>query len=138
MGGDELRNALVFRITATSSYVYAATSRGLWRRHSQAARTSPWQLVLKPDPNPDNTPYNTSFITDVALKPGSGGRQVIAVLGWRAGTDYNGFYVSGDRCAPGSFQKISPACLDDSDIGRTALSFSTDGKVLYAIIQSPK
>jgi hypothetical protein len=138
VGGDELRNALVFRITASSSFVYAATSRGLWRRHSQAARTSPWELVLKPDPNPGNTPYNTSFITDVALKPGSGGKQVIAVLGWRAGTDYNGFYVSGNAGAPGSFQKIAPAGLDASDIGRTALSFSQDGKVLYAAIQSPR
>jgi hypothetical protein len=138
VGGDELRNALVFRITSSSSYVYAATSRGLWRRPSQAARTSPWQLVLKPDPNPGNTPYNTSFITDVAVKPGTGGQQVIAVLGWRTGTDYNGFYVSGSGGAPGSFQKIAPAGLDNGDIGRTALSFSQDGKVLYAAIQSPR
>ena len=136
VGGAELRNALVFRITASSRYVYAATSRGLWRRSTHAARTSPWQSVLKPDPNPDNTPYNTSFITDVALKPGSGGNQVIAVLGWRGGTDYNGFYVSGSAGAPGSFAKISPAGIDAGDVGRTALSFSRNGKVLYAAIQS--
>jgi hypothetical protein len=138
VGGDELRNALVFRITSSSAYVYAATSRGLWRRSSHAPRTAPWQLVLKPDPNPGNTPYNTSFITDVAIRPGTGGRQVIAVLGWRAGTDYNGFYVSGSRGAPGSFTRISPAGLDAGDVGRTALSFSKDGKVLYAAIQSPR
>jgi hypothetical protein len=136
VGGDELRNALVFRITASGRYVYAATSRGLWRRSTHAARTSPWQSVLKPDPNPGNSPYNTSFITDVALKPGSGGDQVIAVLGWRLGTDYNGFYVSSSAGAPGSFAKVSPAGIDTADIGRTALSFSKDGKVLYAAIQS--
>jgi hypothetical protein len=138
VGGDELRNALVFRISSTSSYVYAATTRGLWRRHSQADLTSPWELVLKPDPNPNNSPYNTSFITDVAIKPGTGGKQVIAVLGWRLGTDYNGFYVSNDAGAPGSFTKLSPAGIDATDVGRTSLSFSQDGKALYAVIQSPK
>jgi hypothetical protein len=136
VGGQELDNAVVFRITASSRYVYAATSHGLWRRGSHANRSSPWQLVLKPDPNPTNSPYLTSFITDVAIRPGSGGNAVVAVLGWRAGSDYNGFYVSSHAGAPGSFSRVAAAGLDNADIGRTSLSYSKNGARLVAVIQS--
>lgn len=125
VGGDELRNALVFRITASSSYVYAATSRGLWRLHSQAPRTSPWQLVLKPDPNPGNTPYNTSFITDVALKPGSGGKQVIAVLGCDLGpaAQLTAIAANGGTIFAGSCGPCNPL---DAEGGGFASSIQTN------------
>ena len=140
VGGAELQNALVFTVTASDRYIFAATSRGLWRRDRGGrggGGSAAWTLVLKPDPNPTNSPYETSFITDVAVRPGSHGQSVLAVLGWRGGTTYNGFYLSSRSGAAGSFQRISPAGLDNSDIGRTSLSYTPKGDALYAVIQSP-
>lgn len=137
VGGTELRNSLIFTVTASDQYVFAATSRGLWRRDRRDAASVPWKLVLKPDPNPADSPYQTSFITDVAIRPGTGGQSVLAVLGWRGGSDYNGFYLSKNGGAAGSFTKLAPAGLDDSDIGRTSLSYAPKGDALYAVIQSP-
>ncbi|MCO5993313.1 beta propeller repeat protein [Actinoallomurus rhizosphaericola] len=138
VGGAELRNSLIFSITASDRYVFAATSRGLWRRDRRNPAGTPWSLVLKPDPNPTDSPYQTSFITDVAIRPGSGGQSVLAVLGWRGGSDYNGFYLSNAGGAAGSFTRITPAGLDNSDIGRTSLSYTPKGDALYAVIQSPE
>ena len=73
VGGDELFNRQVFRLVDDrAGHVYAATSQGLYR-HADNTLSGSWQLVLKPDPNPTGSPYNTSFITDVAIKPGSHG-----------------------------------------------------------------
>jgi hypothetical protein len=97
--GNSLPNYLMYQITFDGQgHVYAATSRGLLRR-SAADLKSGWTTVLKPDPNPANSPYRTSFITDVKVQPGTGGKVVIAALGWRGGTlpadtSYNGFYAS--------------------------------------------
>jgi hypothetical protein len=136
VGGTELTNALVFNLRASATYLYAATSRGLWRRALSAGPAAPWTLVLKPDPNPDGSPYRTSMITDVAIRPGSPST-VLAVLGWREGTPFNGFYLSTSAGAPGSFSRIAPAGLDNGDIGRTSLAYSPRGDKLYAVIQSP-
>ncbi len=138
VGGTELQNDLTFSVTASDRYVFAATSRGLWRRGRHDSRTTPWRLVLKPDPNPTNSPYQTSFITDVAIRPGSSGQNVLAVVGWRGGSDYNGFYLSTGSGAAGSFTRIAPQGLDNSDIGRTSLAYTPKGDALYAVIQSPK
>lgn len=137
VGGDELQNSLIFSVTASDRYVFAATSQGLWRRGLHDDRTTPWKLVLKPDPNPTHSPYQTSFITDVAIRPGSGGRNVLAVLGWRGGSEYNGFYLSTGSGAAGTFARIAPQGLDNGDIGRTTLSYTPTGDALYAVIQSP-
>lgn len=138
VGGTELQNALTFKITASDRYVYAATSRGLWRRGRTASPATAWQLVLKPDPNPTGSPDQTSFITDVAVRPGTGGQQVVAVLGWRGGSQFNGFYVSGKSGDAGSFTRLAPQGLDNTDIGRTSLAYTPNGDTLYAVIQSPK
>ena len=119
-------------------HVYAATNQGLYR-HSAAASSGGWTLVLKPDPNPTGSPYVTSFITDVAVKPGTHGQTVLAVLGWRNGTPYNGFYLSTTGGGAGSFSKITPTGdIDADDIGRTTLAYAADGSRLYAIVQSPE
>ncbi|HEY7484183.1 MAG TPA: hypothetical protein VH912_06925 [Streptosporangiaceae bacterium] len=136
VGGTELTNAQVFRLRASKTYLYAATSRGLWRRSLSARQTTAWTLVLKPDPNPDNSPYRQSMITDVVVRP-SAPSTVLAVLAWREGTPYNGFYLSKSGGAPGSFARIAPAGLDNSDIGRTSLAYNPKGDKLYAVIQSP-
>jgi hypothetical protein len=137
VGGTELQDSLIFSVTASDRYIFAATSQGLWRRDRHDGQATPWRLVLKPDPNPTHSPYQTSFITDVAIRPGSGGQSVLAVLGWRGGSDYNGFYLSGKSGAAGSFSRIAAQGLDNTDIGRTSLSYTPKGNALYAVIQSP-
>jgi len=85
IGGSALDSRNVYYIHFDSAgHVYAATNSGLFR-HS-ASPGGPWHLVLKPDPNPTGSPYRTSQITDVTFQPGTGGRVVLAALGWRGGT----------------------------------------------------
>jgi hypothetical protein len=138
VGGNELVDRTSFYLRDDGyGRVYAATNQGLYR-HSDASSSGAWSLVLKPDPNPTGSPYNTSFITDVAIKPGTGGRTVLAALGWRNGTSYNGFYLSTTGGGAGSFTKITPTGdIDTGDIGRTTFGYAADGSRLYAIVQSP-
>lgn len=137
VGGTELVGATSFRLRDDEAgHVYVATNQGLYR-HSSTTSSGPWSLVLKPDPNPTGSPYDTSFITDVAVKPGTHGQSVLAVLGWRNGTAYNGFYLSNSGGGAGSFQEITPTgAIDAGDIGRTTLAYAADGSRLYAIVQS--
>ncbi len=137
VGGNELVDRTSFRLLDDGfGHVYAATNQGLYR-HSSTSSSGRWTLVLKPDPNPTGSPYDTSFITDVAVKPGTHGQSVLAVLGWRNGTSYNGFYLSTTGGGPGSFSKITPSGdIDATDIGRTTLAYAADGSRLYAIVQS--
>ncbi|GAA1876225.1 WD40/YVTN/BNR-like repeat-containing protein [Lapillicoccus jejuensis] len=139
VGGTELQNAQVYRLRdAGDGWVYAATSNGLWRHRSDRTGGQ-WQSVLKPDPNPTGSPYLTSQITDVVVRPGTNGQDVTAVLGWRNGSSYNGFYRSTTGGGAGSFKKFTPAgAIDATDIGRTTLQYAADGSRLYAIVQSPK
>ncbi len=141
VGGTALQSRTVYALHFDSAgHVYAATSSGLMR-HS-ASPAGPWHLVLKPDPNPQNSPYRTSFITDVTFQPGTGGRVVLAALGWRGGTlpsdlNYNGFYVSKHWGKAGTFHRITPTGdIDVNDIGRT--SFAAGKGRIYAIIESPE
>jgi hypothetical protein len=141
IGGSALDSRNVYYIHFDGAgHVYAATNSGLFR-HS-ASPGGPWHLVLKPDPNPTGSPYRTSQITDVTFQPGTGGRVVLAALGWRGGTlpsdlEYNGFYVSQHWGKRGTFHRITPkGDIDVNDIGRT--SFSAGKGVIYAIIESPK
>lgn len=134
VGGGELSGASIYHLRSGDGYLFAATSHGLWRRPLSARPRTPWQLVLKPDPNPDHSPYRTSMVTDVAVNPGTG--SVLAAIGWRLGTPYNGFYLSVRKGAPASFARIRPQGLD-SDIGRTTFGYAPGGRALYAVIQSP-
>jgi hypothetical protein len=139
--GGALPNDLVYTLSFDGAgHVYAATSQGLLRR-SAFNLHSPWTTVLKPDPNPGNSPYRTSFITDVKVQPGTGGRVVIAPLGWRGGTSpadtsFNGFYESTDGGR--HFSEVTPTgdLAGATDLGRTTFAYSADGHVLYALIES--
>ncbi|MGN6380071.1 MAG: hypothetical protein ACTHNU_14050 [Gaiellales bacterium] len=138
VGGHELDGAGFFRIRSINGYLYAATNHGLWRRAETAPDSQRWTLVLKPDPNPTNSPYRTSFITDVLAVPGSHGRRILAADGW-AGYDgdpasiaHNGFYVGTGGA--GSFHRIAVhGDIVPGEIGRT--SFSSSGGWLYAVVQ---
>ncbi|MDX6546342.1 MAG: hypothetical protein QOG02_2116 [Gaiellales bacterium] len=137
VGGHELDGAGSYRLRWIHGFVYAATSHGLYRRAVTAADSTAWQVVLKPDPNPSNSPYRTSFITDVIAVPGSNGERILAVDGWPGYTTpaairYNGFYVGSG--AAGSFSRITPhGDINPNTIGRS--SFSTSGGWLYAVVQ---
>jgi hypothetical protein len=141
--GNSLDNSLVSRLTFDGAgYVYASTSQGLLRRSALDLR-SDWTTVLKPDPNPTRSPYRTSWMTDIRVKPGTNGQVVLAPLGWRGGTlptdtQYNGFYQSTTGGAAGSFVKLTPTgdLAGATDIGRTTFSWSKDGGVLYAVVES--
>ncbi|HEY4854590.1 MAG TPA: hypothetical protein VII22_27700 [Streptosporangiaceae bacterium] len=139
--GDSLPNHLIYQITFDGrGHVYAATTYGLLRRSSSDLESG-WKTVLKPDPNPANSPYRTSFITDVKVQPGTGGKVVIAALGWRGGTlptdtSYNGFYESTD--GGHTFALLTPTgdLAGATDLGRTTFTYSADGHVLYALVES--
>jgi hypothetical protein len=138
--GDRLDNSLVSRIIFDGNgNVLVATSRGLLRR-STIDLGSAWQTVLKPDPNPTGSPYRTSWISDVRVRPGTNGMYVVAVLGWRGSTlaadlTYNGFYVSTTGGTAGSFSLVTAKGIS-SDIGRASLDYSSNGNKLYAIVES--
>ena len=138
--GNRVDNSLVSRMVFDGNgYVYAATSQGLLKR-STLDMTAPWTVVLKPDPNPTHSPYRGSWISDVQIRPGTGGRNVTAVLGWRGGTlptdlAYNGFYVSHTGGDAGSFDRVDAHGIPGM-VGRTSLDYAADGALL-AIVEDP-
>jgi len=140
LGGAGLESRNIYHIHFSAGHAFAATNAGLYRHN--AAAGGPWHLVLKPDPNPTHSPYRTSQITDVTFQPGTGGRVVLAALGWRGGTlpsdlAFNGFYVSQDWGKAGTFHRITPTGdINAADIGRT--SFAAGGGRIYAIVESPQ
>jgi hypothetical protein len=140
--GNALDNSLVSRLEfdGTGS-VYASTSSGLLK-HAAASSAAAWAVVLKPDPNPTQSPYRNSFFTDVKVRPGTGGQTVLAPLGWRGGTlptdtSFNGFYQSTSGGAPGSWQRLSLTgdLAGATNLGRTTFSWSANGQVLYAVVE---
>jgi hypothetical protein len=112
---------------------FAATDNGLFR---YSPRTGSWTEVLDPAGPVDNPPYDQQ-VTDVAVVPHTGGRDVIAAIGWHGpgNTQYNGFYESANRGH--SFSKVTTSGdIDASDQGRVTFAYSRDGSRLYAIVQS--
>src|SRR5205814_890288 len=77
VGGDELLNHLIERLVFDGQgNVYAATAYGLYKR-STSDLTSPWTLVLAPCIGQ----HDTTYISDVAVRPGTAGQTVVAVVG---------------------------------------------------------
>jgi hypothetical protein len=134
VGGHEIDGAGVHRIVWIRGYVYAATTRGLFRRADDAKRTAAWTPVLQPGGPAAYPP--TSEVTDVIAVPGSHGRQVLAVVGPIVLTDppaveHNGFYVGGG--AAGSFARVGlTGDINPKTVSRTTLSAS--GGWLYAVV----
>jgi photosystem II stability/assembly factor-like uncharacterized protein len=131
VGGSQLENHTIMRLVFDGAgNVYAATAYGLYRR-SASNFTAPWQLVLKPCLGQ----YDTTYISDVTVRPGTHGQDVVAVVGWRAGSACNGFYESKDGGA--TFNRITVnGSINDNQIGRTTLAYAADGTKLYALVQS--
>ena len=141
--GQQLDNSLVSAIVFDGNgHVLAATSSGMLRR-STSGGSAPWNTVLKPDPNPTGSPYRTSFFTDVDVRPNTSGRDVLAVLGWRGGTQpddtsFNGFYVSHNSGAAGSWTKVTPNGIPAEILGRATMSWASGGGNLFAVLEDPQ
>lgn len=138
VGGTELESTFINQIKFDDSgSVYAATSRGVWK-HSATTNTGSWTRVLYPVPDPadpsQQSPYN-NICNDLEVQPGTNGQVVIANCAWRGGASYNGFYLSTNGGA--SFALINPTgALNPQDIGNTEFAYSSDGKHLYAVVES--
>jgi hypothetical protein len=136
VGGHQLDATLIGAIELDGlGHVYAATSRGLFRRSTTEPDSDAWTLVLRPG-TPE--PYGMTFTNDVVVRPGTGGRVVVASLGWRSGpTDYSGLYVSRDQGQEGTWRRVATrGDLDPHQIGRASVAYSSDGSRLYALVES--
>jgi len=139
VGGPELNGALIFRLVQDGSTLLAATSHGLYSFNT--ASSTHWTAVLQPaGPPADGKNFNLvvgNMITDVAVRPGTGGKQVVAVAGWRAGSPTNGLYVSNDSGANFSYLANPQGWVPAKAEGRTTLAYSATGDRAYAVVQSP-
>ena len=139
VGGPELNGALIFRLVQDGNTLLAATSHGLYSFDTTSSST--WTAVLQPaGPPSDGKNFNLvvgNMITDVAVRPGTNGQEVLAVAGWRAGAPTNGLYLSTDSGATFNFVANPQGWVPAKAEGRTTLAFSSGGDRAYAIIQSP-
>ncbi len=116
--------------------VFAASSRGLYK-HSATTLSGAWTKVF------DATtfgyaaiPYGLSLVNDVVVRPGTSGQYIATNMAWRNGTAYDGFYVSTDGGSTFARVKAGGA-INDGDLGRASLAYSSDGAKLYAVVESP-
>jgi hypothetical protein len=140
VGGDELNNHTIGRLVYANGAVLAATSRGLFR-HSAATAAGAWAPVLAAGVGLPSSCSQSggvagqAFVSDVAVKPGTGGTVVDTAVGWRAGSNCNGFFESSD-----SGQTFSPVtingAINNNDLGRTTIAWSANGAKVYALVQS--
>ena len=138
VGGPELNGALIFRLTQDGSTLFAATSHGLYRFDTATSTT--WTAVLQPAGPPSGTNFNIvvgNMISDVAVRPGTNGQQVVAVAGWRGGAPTNGLYLSNDGGAHFTYLANPQGWVTPKAEGRTTLAYSAAGDRVYAIVQSP-
>jgi len=136
VGGARLNGKLIGRFAFDGfGNVYAATSDGLWKRSASDVSSTEWTHAFDPSCSASTSFGNYKFISDVAVRPGTGGKTVVAVVGARAGTSCNGFYISTDGGATFAYSALNGA-INPGDIGRTTLAYSSDGGTFYAMIQS--
>ena len=137
VGGDELIGAAIFKIVpAPGGVLYAATSHGLYRL---APGQTAWQQVIGgPDTN-TGTPNAQvlNLVSDVAVRPGMNGQEVVAVRGWRAGAATNGLYVSTDYGQTFTGPLQPQGYLPQNAQGRGSVAYSADGSKLYVMVESP-
>jgi hypothetical protein len=137
VGGAALNGALIFRLVQNGSKLVAATSHGLFVWDGAS-----WTSTLHPACDPATCSGNLNLkvgnmITDVAVRPGTNGQQLLAVAGWRGGAATNGLYLSNDGGATFTYLSSPSGWPLNQDEGRTTLAFSAGGDRLYAVVQSP-
>ena len=143
VGGSELNGALIFRLVQNGGKILAATSHGLFMWDG-----SSWTSTLHPACDP-TIPASSggctgnvnlkvgNMITDVAVRPGTAGQEVLAVAGWRGGASTNGLYLSQDGGGTFTYLASPSGWPLIQDEGRTTLAYSAGGDRLYAVVQSP-
>ena len=86
VGGDELNNHTIGRLVSGNGVILAATSRGLYR-HSATTVSGAWTRVLAAGVGLPSTcsqaggVANQAFVSDVAVKPGTGGPKPSRIAG---------------------------------------------------------
>ena len=138
VGDKELNGALIFRMTTSGNNILAATSHGLYSIDRRSGTS--WTAVLQPAGPRSDGNFNLkvgNMITDVAVRPGTGGSQVLAVAGWRGGAPTNGLYLSNNGGSTFSALNSPSGWPLNQDEGRTTLAYSAGGDRLYAVVQSP-
>jgi photosystem II stability/assembly factor-like uncharacterized protein len=136
IGAKQFVGSTVARITFDGyGKVYAATSRGVYRRPVDRDPADPWTPVLQPG---HKEPYSSFRIgNDVQVRPGTEGQTVVANVAWRdRHTSYNGFYVSREGGDPGTWTRARTEGIDVRDTGRAELAYSADGSKLYTVVES--
>ncbi|MCW3820485.1 glycosyl hydrolase [Micromonospora sp. DR5-3] len=142
VGGDELESRSINQLKFDGAgWVYAATSRGLWRHSTDPKRHSErWQLLFLPNPASDTDitrPYD-NIINDVLIQPGTHGKTVLINAAWRSGAAYNGYYLSTSGGQPGSFTRVTlTGDINNADVGNAEFATSADGEHLYLVQSSP-
>jgi hypothetical protein len=135
VGGSELNGALIFRLAQDGTRILAATSHGLYSFDTSSSTV--WTPVLQPGGSSTSNLNVANMITDVAVVPGTGGQQVLAVAGWRSGAPTNGFYRSTDAGSTFTYVANPQGWVPAKAEGRTTIAYSAAGDRLYAIVQSP-
>ena len=143
VGGTELESTTINALRFDGhGKVWAATLRGVWS-HADNTNAGAWTLAFAPNPAympgggsaaDPNAAYK-NIVNDIAIDPASSSH-IIAAAGWRSGDVYNGFYESMDAGA--HWTKVNPGgAINPKDIGNVSFAWSSDGKKLYVINQSP-
>ena len=83
-----------------------------------------------------------AFISDVAVKPGTNGAVVDAVVGWRAGSNCNGFFESTDTgqtfAMKGVLSGTGSAVVSSGLVGRPITGFALDQNgAVYFVSRTP-
>jgi hypothetical protein len=145
VGGDELQSTSIheLRLDTAAGYVFAVTSRGVYRRALGASQSSTWQHVLAPCAGVGisgvacgTSQYYADIANDLAVQPGSGGKDLVANVAWRSGASYNGFYYSTD--AGTTWHLANPTgAINPKEIGNATFAYAADGSRLYVVMESP-
>ena len=145
VGGNELQSTSIheIRLDTAAGYVFAVTSRGVYRRNLSATQSTPWQQVLAPCAGIGisgvacgTTSYYADIANDLAVQPGSNGQSLVANVAWRSGASYNGFYYSND--AGTSWHLANPTgAINPKKIGNATFAYAADGSKLYVVMESP-
>ena len=136
VGGPQIDGAVIGRLAFDEhGTVLAASSKGIWR-HSTTSTSGDWSAAtIMPTPTP--APYGRYvFANDIKVRPGTDGKEMVASIAWRGGTTYDGFYQSSD--GGNTFVKIENpgGAVNAKDVRRTTFAYSSDGKILYSLVQS--
>jgi hypothetical protein len=144
VGGSALSGMTINKLQFDGAgSVYAATSRGVWKTAATGAAQWTRVLVLNEAalsaPQASNGVY-ANIVNDVITRPGHPG-EVLVAAGWRSSTDQayygNGFYLSTQNGAAGTFNKINPTgAINPKEIGNTTFAYDKTGTKLYSVIQS--